>query len=91
MIAALALRAACCDWHASTHGAEEHVACVSCDRPMPLVRRAFPEIGAPPEPICAPCSLSIWISIRRHLARPRFLRRAPVARRAACEEECCQP
>ena len=80
MTAATALRAPCCDWHATTHGAEEHAGCVDCGKRMPLVQTTFPG-RAEPEFVCPRCTLN------RRCAWPRFLRVQPVPRRATRQPE----
>jgi predicted amidophosphoribosyltransferase len=82
MTASVSFLASCCDWHSHRHGLHEHAACVVCGARMPLVKRTFPTLGSTPEHVCARCALSVWTVIRAHRERPRFLRLAPVARRA---------
>lgn len=81
MIASLALRSRCCDWHAYYNAPSEHAACVVCDEPMPLVRVSF--FPCVDEPICPRCVLSLRLQIMslRIEHQPRFLRRQPVPRR----------
>lgn len=73
MTAAASLRSRCCDWHASTHGSEEHVACVVCDAPMPLTTINF--VGTP-EPICPRCTIALRVQLSRLGARPEPLSNA---------------
>jgi len=93
MTASVALRAPCCDWHATRHGGAEHASCVDCAKPMPLVKTTFP--GLPPMYICPRCSIALRVERSRGVAPapeiPRFLRRQPMPRRAPEETFAVKP
>jgi len=87
-------RGSCCRWHSrpAIVGADgrlvyhRHAACISCDEPMPMVSISL--AGIPHEHLCGHCTR--WAKGILNRA-PRFLRRAPVPRRAPEETFAVKP